>query len=124
MNDQIDEAQIAADFATLPDPVNGPMRRARALVEVHISEYGMVPHPDKIKEAIAVELGLAEIRGIDRMRDVAQSSIEQAKAYVDRAIASYVGDPAGNQFQKGFLAALEVVRDEAFSVSSTDRGGK
>lgn len=68
-NDQIDEAQMAADFATLPDPVNGHMRRARALVEAHISEYGMVPHPDKIKEAIAVELGLAEMRGIDRMRD-------------------------------------------------------
>lgn len=65
-NDQIDEAQMAADFATLPDPVNGPMRRARALVEAHINEYGMVPHPDKIKEAIAVELGLAEMRGIDR----------------------------------------------------------
>lgn len=38
-----------------------------------------------------------------------------AKAYVDQAIASYAGDPADNQFQKGFLAALEVVRDEAFS---------
>jgi hypothetical protein len=37
-----------------------------------------------------------------------------AKAYVERAIASYAGDPADNQFQKGFLAALEVVRDEAF----------
>lgn len=73
-NDQIDEAQMAADFASLPDPANGPMRRARALVDAHISEYGMVPHPDKIKEAIAVELGLAEIRGIDRMRDAAQSA--------------------------------------------------
>jgi hypothetical protein len=49
-----------------------------------------------------------------------------AKAYVEMAIASYAGDPADNQFQKGFLAALKVVRDEAFpcSVTSTDRGGK
>jgi len=42
------------------------------------------------------------------------SGIEAARAYVERAIASYAGDPADNQFQKGFLAALEVVRDEAF----------
>ena len=29
------------------------MTRARALVERHIENYGMVPHPDRIKEAIA-----------------------------------------------------------------------
>jgi hypothetical protein len=38
--------------------VDAPMHRARALVEAHISDYGMVPHPDKLKEAIAAELGL------------------------------------------------------------------
>lgn len=38
-----------------------------------------------------------------------------AKAYVERAIASFVGDPPDNLFQKGYLAALEVVRDEAFT---------
>lgn len=56
--------------------------------------------------------------------DVAQGAGDcGAKAYVERAIASYAGDPADNQFQKGFLAALEVVRDEAFpcSVPSTSR---
>lgn len=37
--------------------VDSPMGRARALVEAHIADYGMVPHPDKIKEAIAAELG-------------------------------------------------------------------
>lgn len=41
--------------------------------------------------------------------------LESAREYVERAIASYAGDPADNQFQKGYLAALEVVRDEAFS---------
>ena len=41
-------------------------------------------------------------------------SLEGAKSYVDLAIASYVGDPPDNEFQKGYLAALEVVRDEAF----------
>lgn len=43
---------------------------------------------------------------------------EDAKGYVKRAIASYERDPADNNFQRGFLAALEVVRDEAFSLSS------
>lgn len=66
MANDIDEAQMAADFASITDRVDGPMRRARALVEHHIATYGMVPHPDKMKEAIAVELGLAEIRAIDR----------------------------------------------------------
>lgn|SRR3990167_2982296 len=30
-----------------------PMLRARHLVEEHIRIWGMVPHPDKLKEAIA-----------------------------------------------------------------------
>jgi hypothetical protein len=55
---------------------------------------------------------------------VPQCDAGSAKAYVDRAIASYAGDPADNQFQKGFLAALEVVRDEAFALSSADRGSQ
>lgn len=61
----------------------------------------------------------AEIR---RLTGVAQGSGDcGAKAYVERAIASYIGDPADNQFQKGFLAALEVVRDEAFRPVSTNQ---
>jgi hypothetical protein len=63
---KIDAAQMAADFATIPFRGGGPMRRARAIVELHIADYGMVPHPDKIKEAIAAELGLAEIKAADR----------------------------------------------------------
>ncbi len=50
------------------------------------------------------------------------AQVETAKAYLDRAIASYHGDPADNNFQRGFLAALEVVRSEAFSpFPSTER---
>ena len=64
---KIDEAQMSADFAAIPVRVDGPMRRAREIVEAHIADYGMVPHPDKIKEAIAAELGFAEIRGADRL---------------------------------------------------------
>jgi hypothetical protein len=32
------------------------MLKARAIVEQHINDFGMVPHPDKIKEAIASAL--------------------------------------------------------------------
>ena len=33
--------------------VDRPMLIGRKLVEDHIASYGMVPHPDKLKEAIA-----------------------------------------------------------------------
>lgn len=51
-----------------------------------------------------------------------RSELEQAKDYVSKALASFEADPADNRFLKGFQAALEVVRDEAFSspVASTD----
>lgn len=54
-----------------------------------------------------------------RERDHALGLVESARGYVERAIASYAGDPADNNFQKGFLAALEVVRDEAFGSPHT-----
>jgi hypothetical protein len=37
-----------------------------------------------------------------------------ARDFVDRAIHSFTHDPADNAFQRGFLAALEFVRKEAF----------
>lgn len=40
-----------------------------------------------------------------------------ARDYVLRAIASFDRDPPDTQFQKGFLAALEIVRDEALALS-------
>lgn len=66
--------------------------------------------------------------GAAREKRLAQAlgELEAARDYVLKAIASYDGDPPDNQFQRGHLAALEVVRDEAFapaSVSSTQRGG-
>lgn len=69
----------------------------------------------------------AELRAAPQAQasGVAQGSRHcDAKAYVERAIASYVGDPADNQFQKGYLAALEVVRDEAFTCSVSSTEGK
>jgi len=50
-----------------------------------------------------------------------RAQLASAREYVDRAIASYNGDPADNNFQKGFLAALEIVREEAFPL--TDEKG-
>lgn len=37
------------------------MLTARRLVEEHIRIYGYVPHPDKLKEAIATEIAAAAI---------------------------------------------------------------
>lgn len=68
MSDQIDEDQMAADFASIPEPQDGSMRRARQLVEDHIEAYGMVPHPDRIKEAIATELSVLQVYASDRTR--------------------------------------------------------
>jgi hypothetical protein len=45
----------------------------------------------------------------------AQGSFNQAKDYVDNAIASFAFDPPDNQFLKGYLAALEVIQAEAFT---------
>ena len=44
-----------------------------------------------------------------------RSQLVSARAYVDKAIASFDGDPADSRFQEGFLAALNVIRDEAFT---------
>ena len=62
----------------------------------------------------------AEIELLRSQVEIARGTLSRAQAYVDRAIVSYVGDPPDNQFQRGHLAALEMVRDEAFTpVSST-----
>jgi hypothetical protein len=42
-----------AEQARAPRRADDHMTRARRLVEDHIEAYGMVPHPDRIKEAIA-----------------------------------------------------------------------
>lgn len=45
---------------------DGAMQQARALVERHIAVFGYVPHPDKIKEAIADSLRqAASVKGSD-----------------------------------------------------------
>lgn len=62
MPNRIDKEQMQRDFDAMPEPIDGPMRRARKLVEDHIADFGMVPHPDKLKDAIAEELALAQLR--------------------------------------------------------------
>lgn len=64
------------------------MLRARALVEAHISEYGFVPHPDKIKEAIATELrklGLAQTPSRDAIMQLLAKRIpEVCRTFSDK----------------------------------------
>lgn len=50
-------AQAALGRAPTEIALNDPaMLAARILVEDHIAVWGMVPHPDKLKEAIAAAL--------------------------------------------------------------------
>lgn len=53
------------------DRNDGPMLRARKLVEDHIAAFGYVPHPDKIKDAIAAELAFVQLAFIPHRDDVA-----------------------------------------------------
>ena len=39
---------------------------------------------------------------------------QEVRDYLDRAIGSFLGDPADSDFQRGYLAALETVRDDLF----------
>lgn len=43
-----------------------------------------------------------------------------ASAYIDEAIASFDGDPADSDFQRGYLAALYVVGREALGMEIED----
>lgn len=43
-----------------------------------------------------------------------QAELGEARDYIARSIASFRGDPPQNDFQRGFLAAMEVALKEAF----------
>jgi hypothetical protein len=45
----------------------------------------------------------------------AASKLERAKDYVLKSIELFNADPPDNDFQRGYLVALKVIRDEAFS---------
>ena len=47
------------------------MKVARAIVEAHINTWGMVPHPDYLKEAIAASL--RKVVSGDPLPEMAQS---------------------------------------------------
>lgn len=46
---------------------------------------------------------------------LSRSQPETVIEYLDKSIASFVGDPPDSDFQRGFLQALRVVRQEAFA---------
>lgn len=72
MTDKIDEAQMAADFASIPDRANGPYQKARQLVERYSSRIGAVHVERALIEEIATEIGLAELRAIPHRSDIEQ----------------------------------------------------
>src|SRR5688572_24914912 len=41
--------------------------------------------------------------------------VEAAAEYIRCAISSFEADPASSDYQRGYLAALQTVRDEAFT---------
>lgn len=53
------------------DRIDGPMVKARKLVEEHIATYGFVPHPDKIKDAIAEAIAFAQLASVPHREEVA-----------------------------------------------------
>jgi hypothetical protein len=45
-------------------------------------------------------------------------TVKGVRAYLNKAIASFDGDPPDTAFQKGYLAALEDARNEMFGEPS------
>jgi hypothetical protein len=106
------------------------VERLRALYRGYRQHYIIADAADEI-ERLRAELATSremctkfELAVGDDLGEIMQlrAQLEQARDYVNRAIVSYDGDSADNNFQRGFLAALEVVRDEAFSpLPSTEK---
>ena len=58
------------DFEGKMANTDGPMVRARKIVEDHIQWNGMIPAPDLLKEAIAAELGFVQLASIPHREEV------------------------------------------------------
>lgn len=41
-------------------------------------------------------------------------NVNKVRDYINRAIGSFVDDPADNDFQRGFLAAMEAIHHDLF----------
>jgi hypothetical protein len=68
----------------MPVDVRGPMLQARKIVEDHIAAYGMVPHPDKIKEEIATAIGFAQLASIphrDKVEELLHKVVDLTWGY-------------------------------------------
>lgn len=75
----------------------GPMLRARKIVEDHIADYGYVPHPDKLKEAVADALAFVEFA----------STPHHANAIEAAAVSTETGlTPRQLADERGKLAAV------------------
>ncbi len=70
MTDKIDEAQMAADFASIPDRSDGPYQRARKIVAENSSRIGAAHMEGVLIDAIAAEIALAELRATPHRTDI------------------------------------------------------
>jgi hypothetical protein len=58
------------DFEGKIANTDGPMVRARKIVEDYIQWNGMIPAPDLLKEAIAAEIGFVQLASIPHREEI------------------------------------------------------
>lgn len=66
------------------------MLKARKLVEDHIEFYGMVPHPDKLKESIARALEALQAENAKLREVVIEECVTAARDGFEKAMDDYV----------------------------------
>ena len=120
---KIDHAQMQRDFATLPDLVNGAMTTARKIVEDHIAAYGMVPHPDKIKDAIAAEIGLTQLRTISRFRPQGPDPLDQLRQ-VREMLVDLEGEIDRQTYDEKRRAEFDAPDDAEYDVTLTAKADR
>lgn len=79
MTSKLDEAQMAADFASIPHRSDGSYQKARHIVERYHSRIGAVHVERALIEEIACEIDLAELRALGRHQEhIAQTLLNAA----------------------------------------------
>ncbi|MCA1831194.1 MAG: hypothetical protein LC750_00340 [Actinobacteria bacterium] len=96
------------------DRVDGPMVRARKLVEAHLAEFGMVPHPDKLKDAIATDLAFVQFAAMPLARDIAAGPTDEECAVACVLVTNPQGAlrKDGDGWQKRVNDTIRALRDE------------
>ncbi len=84
---------------------DGVMVRARRLVEEHIATFGMVPHPDLLKDTIAAELGFVQLASIPHRDDVAD--LRKLLTAASHALKSYAYGNAAPDLAIGIAEKID-----------------